>query len=82
MRGTSLFKDEKIQNIIDFIIVNCVGQALMTRILLPHFMVRPQRSAIIDISSTSSVRPLGFYIPYAQTKAFNRFFSEGIRQES
>jgi len=53
------------QSILDTINVNCHSQAVLTRIFIPRFLQRlnsengskNKKSAIIDLSSITSVRP-------------------------
>jgi short-subunit dehydrogenase len=42
---------------------------------------RPNRSAIVSLSSIAGQRPLLYLSPYSATKAFNDFFSRALNLE-
>jgi 17beta-estradiol 17-dehydrogenase / very-long-chain 3-oxoacyl-CoA reductase len=72
---------EKIRNLV---LLNCLAQALMTRVFLPRLLNRPQkknRSAILDVSSLASEYPRPYLQLYAATKTFAQFLSEGLAVE-
>lgn len=59
----------------DSCIVNCVPQALLSRIFIPRFINREKQSAIINVSSIASYAPDSNVEIYGATKAFNRNLS-------
>lgn len=61
--------------------INCLTQMLMTRLLLPNFLKRSHRSAVISMSSVVGMRPVLYIGPYAASKAFNDFFSRSLSLE-
>jgi len=72
---------EKIRNLV---LLNCLSQALMTRVFLPKLLKRTTkkiRSAILDVSSLASEYPRPYLQLYAATKTFSQFLSEGLAQE-
>jgi len=80
-----IFIDHYIQMPIDQIrnqiIVNCLSQALVTRVFLPRMASRSRKSAIINMSSLGSQYPRPFFQLYSATKAFNDYFSRGLAEE-
>jgi len=72
---------EKIRNVV---LLNCLSQALMTRVFLPRLIARTTnriRSAILDVSSMASEQPRPYLQLYAATKTFSLFLSEGLAHE-
>lgn len=69
---------EDVENVLN---TNVLSQALLTKIFLDKLSNRNKRSAIIDLSSIASVRPIPGSSLYAATKSFNHFLSRGIAEE-
>lgn len=67
--------EEKIKQIIK---VNCCSQVILTNQFARYFKQRPHKSAFIQTSSFSALKPFPFYDLYGATKIFNLFFSENI----
>ena len=75
------YSEYPIDQIRNQIIVNCLSQALITRIFLPKLMTRSQKSAIISLSSLGSQFPRPYFQIYSATKAFNDYLSRGLAEE-
>jgi len=70
-----------IEEIRNLIIMNTLGQALVTRALLPRLAARTQRSAIINLSSCSGILPMPHQQVYGASKSFVDFLSRGLSYE-
>jgi len=70
-----------IEQVRNQVIVNCLSQALVTRVFLPKMISRPKKSAIINMSSRGSQYPTPFFQLYSATKVFNDYFSRGLAIE-
>jgi 17beta-estradiol 17-dehydrogenase / very-long-chain 3-oxoacyl-CoA reductase len=65
----------------DMIIVNCVPITLLTRKLIPNFLTRKEKSAIINLSSLASNRPIPYMGLYSATKIFDDYLSRALALE-
>lgn len=81
INNTSTYDKVSEQFLMDIANVNCLTQMMMTRLLLPSFLKRESRSAVISMSSVVGMRPVLFIGPYAASKAFNDFFSRSLSLE-
>lgn len=79
--GRNFFVNMKLEDMRNFINVNCLSQAMMTNILMKRMLNRPQHSAIISLSSFASTFPLALSSVYSATKIFNDYLSRGIKSE-
>jgi short-subunit dehydrogenase len=68
---------ERIKRIV---LVNMLALTSITRRLLPS-MVRNQRGAILNVSSSAGFLPIAEFSVYAASKAYVTSFSEGLRAE-
>jgi short-subunit dehydrogenase len=68
---------ERIQRIV---LVNMLALTSITRRLLPT-MIRNQRGAILNVSSSAGFLPIAEFSVYAASKAYVTSFSEGLRAE-
>jgi len=75
------FTEFPIDQLRNQILVNCLSQALITRLFLNKLRTRPHRSAIISMSSLGSQFPRPFFQIYSATKRFNDFLSRGLAEE-
>jgi 17beta-estradiol 17-dehydrogenase / very-long-chain 3-oxoacyl-CoA reductase len=53
----------------------------LAHFLLPIFLKRERRSAIINLSSIAGEYPIPFISTYSATKAYNDFFSQALQME-
>ncbi len=60
--------------------VNCEATVRLTRLFLPH-MVERRRGWVLVLASTASFQPVTYLTTYAATKAFDRFFAQGLAAE-
>ena len=60
--------------------VNCEAVVRLTRLFLPR-MVERRRGWVLVVASTASYQPLPYLTTYAATKAFDRFFAQGLAAE-
>jgi len=60
--------------------VNINSQTFMTQAILPRFLKRESRSAIIDLSSVVAYTPSANTAIYAATKSYNFALSNAIRK--
>jgi len=77
----SAFADLDEAKLREILLVNTVPQVMMSRILVKQLQARPNRSAIISLSSGMGVRPLPYNTIYSSTKAFNDYFSRALAGE-
>lgn len=68
------------QRIEEMLLVNTLALTLLTRRLLPG-MLRNNRGAILNVSSSAGFLPIPKFSVYAATKAYVTSFSEGLRAE-
>lgn len=60
--------------------VNCEAVVHVARLFVPR-MVERRRGWVLITASTASFQPLPYLSTYAATKAFDRFFAEGLAHE-
>ena len=60
--------------------VNCEAVVRLSRLFVPR-MVERRRGWMMVVASTASYQPLPYYSTYAATKAFDRYFGQGIAAE-
>ncbi len=60
--------------------VNCEAVVHLTRLFVPG-MVERGRGWVLVVASTASFQPVPFLSTYAATKAFDRYFAEGLAEE-
>ena len=60
--------------------VNCEAVVRLTRLFVPG-MVERRRGWILVVASTASFQPVPYITTYAATKAFDRFFAQGLAAE-
>jgi short-subunit dehydrogenase len=60
--------------------VNCEAVVHIARLFVPR-MVERRRGWILVTASTASFQPLPYFSTYAATKAFDRFFANGLSHE-
>ena len=63
------------------ILLNCFSYAFMTEKLIPSFLNRKNKSAIINVSSGASVRTVPYFNIYSAVKAFEDVFSRSLSME-
>ena len=66
------------QLIVDTITVNCTSMAVLSSDLLAKMNGRPQKSAVVNLSSFMNEIPLPYCSLYAGSKGFNRNLTESI----
>ena len=82
--GTGLngfFMDSPLEELRDLINVNCMSITIMTKLLIPRFLIRPKHSLIINLSSFTRVNPLPLVSIYGASKAFDDYFSRVLDLE-
>jgi uncharacterized protein len=60
--------------------VNCEAVVHIARLFIPR-MVERRRGWVLITASTASFQPLPYFSTYAATKAFDRFFANGLAHE-
>ena len=60
--------------------VNCEAVVHMARLFVPR-MIERRRGWVLITASTASFQPLPYFSTYAATKAFDRFFANGLAHE-
>ena len=60
--------------------VNCEAVVRLSRLFVPR-MVERGRGWVLVLASTASFQPLPYFATYAASKAFDRFFAEGLAAE-
>jgi short-subunit dehydrogenase len=60
--------------------VNCEAVVHIARLFVPR-MVERRRGWVLVTASTASFQPLPYFSTYAATKAFDRFFANGLAHE-
>ena len=60
--------------------VNCEAMVRLTRLFVPR-MVERRRGWVMVVASTASFQPVPYLTTYAATKAFDRFFAQGLAAE-
>jgi len=72
------FHLENLQRLQDLVIINCLPQTMLTRLLLPKLLSRKKRSAIINLSSLAAVIPVPNEALYSASKAFCDYLSRSL----
>ncbi len=60
--------------------VNCEAVVRLSRLFVPR-MVERRRGWVLVVASTASFQPMPYLTTYAATKAFDRFFAQGVAAE-
>jgi short-subunit dehydrogenase len=60
--------------------VNCAAVVHLTRLFVPGMVAR-RRGWVLVVASTASFQPVPFLSTYAATKAFDRYFAQGLAEE-
>jgi uncharacterized protein len=60
--------------------VNCEAVVRLSRLFVPR-MVERRRGWMLVVASTASYQPIPYLTTYAATKAFDRFFAQGLAAE-
>jgi short-subunit dehydrogenase len=60
--------------------VNCEAMVRLARLFVPP-MVERRRGWVLIRASTASYQPLPYFATYAASKAFDRFFAQGLARE-
>lgn len=76
------FAEIPIEKVNEMVNLNCLPQAILTRLILPKLKERKTASAIIDISSFAASYPIPFYNMYSATKIFSEYLNVAIREEN
>lgn len=76
-KGTPVL-DMEMQAALDMVVVNCLPQTLLNRLLIPQLQKRAKRSAVIDLASIASIIPFPGKEIYSATKLYNRFLTSGL----
>jgi len=80
--GTGPLHSSVEKQVIDTVAVNLLTMTLFTRKIVPRMLKRPQRSAIINLSSVSALYPWPSLVPvYGATKAFVDILSRSVSEE-
>jgi len=74
------FLDGSLEQELSMVEVNCTSVVHLTRLFVPK-MVERKRGWILVLASTASFQPVPYMATYAATKAFDRFFAEGLAAE-
>ena len=73
------FEEYSIEELQNFIKVNCVTQTLLSAYFLRRFARRTSRSAILSLSSQSATQRMPFYDIYGASKRYNLHFDQAMR---
>jgi len=68
---------EELQNMV---LVNCLPQVILTRYMIPRFLERKKKSAIINMASIAGTFPRPHAPIYSATKVFNDYLARGLRE--
>jgi hypothetical protein len=74
------FLDGKLEQELSMVEVNCTSVVHLTRLFVPK-MVERKRGWVLVLASTASYQPVPYMATYAASKAFDRFFAEGLAAE-
>src|SRR5215469_9176900 len=74
------FHTSPVEQEISQVRVNCEAVVHIARLFVPR-MVERRRGWILVTASTASFQPLPYFSTYAATKAFDRFFANGLANE-
>jgi short-subunit dehydrogenase len=80
MGGTSHLVDSTVENIDRIIQLNVRSTAMVTRLMIPY-LLKNERSYIMNISSMAAFTPIAYKTVYPATKAFISSFSLGLKEE-
>ena len=75
------YRNLKITQIKNLVVINSLSHALIIRAFLPHFRKRAKRSAIINTTSLAASFPKPFEQIYSASKTFHDFLSQGLSYE-
>jgi len=75
------FKYIETKQISEMVNINCMSQPLLTSIFIKGLISRKNRSAVIDLSSISSLMPIPKLSVYAATKVFNNYVTRALAEE-
>ena len=75
------FARVKLEDHMKLINVNVVPQTILTKLFSVYLSGRKKRSAVIDISSFTSIMPLPIFSIYAATKSFSYYLSRALAEE-
>ena len=78
--GTQRFQEASSEYIERIIQLNVMAPSLLTHQLLPNLLQR-EKAYILNISSLAAFSPIGYKTVYPGSKAFLRFFSQGLHEE-
>ncbi|HEY3625314.1 MAG TPA: SDR family oxidoreductase [Terracidiphilus sp.] len=74
------FHTNPVEQEISQVKVNCEAVVHVARLFVPR-MVERRRGWVLVTASTASFQPLPYFSTYAATKAFDRFFANGLAHE-
>lgn len=74
------FHSSEVEKELSQVRVNCEAVVRLTRMFVPR-MVERRRGWVLVVASTASFQPIPYFTTYAATKAFDRFFAEGLAAE-
>jgi short-subunit dehydrogenase len=81
LRDVRKFTEFSLEEVHNIIVANTIPQVLLSKMLLHKFKERKNRSAVINISSSSSVYPLPLFVLYSSTKILNHNLSVRLNYE-
>jgi len=74
------FVTNEIEQELSQVRVNCEATVHLTRLFLPR-MIERKRGWVLILASTASYQPVPYLATYAASKAFDRYFAEGLAAE-
>lgn len=74
------FSSSPVEQEMSMVRVNCEAMLRMTRLFLPR-MVERRQGWILVTASTASYQPIPYLTTYAASKAFDRYFAQGLAAE-
>lgn len=74
------FTESSIEQELSQVRVNCEAVVHVTRLFLPC-MVERRRGWVLVVASVASFQPVPYISTYAATKAFDRYFAQGVAEE-
>jgi len=69
------------QEIRNISIINTLPEVILTRKLIPQFLERKPRSAIVFLASIMSTKPFPYFTMYSATKVFSDFMARALAEE-
>ena len=78
--GTQKFREASTEYIERIIQLNVMAPSLLAHQLLPNLLQR-EHAYILNVSSLAAFSPIGYKTVYPGSKAFLRFFSQGLHEE-